>query len=144
MGDSPAAPADGGLPPASNSRHVCSICLELLCRPAQPPCGHVFCQHCIRRAVLAQRRAGRAVTCPLCRAAFAPATLTPSTDVEREIERTCAGRAARRLTATEDEARTVAAAWAEQHTRCTWRQLAVSGLVLVSFIAAIDFTRPPP
>ena len=128
----------------TDERHVCSVCLELLCRPVQPPCGHVYCQHCIRRAVLAQQRSGRAVTCPLCRAGFSPSALAPSTDVEREIGHTFADKAAKRLTATENEARTVDAIWAAQHARCTWRQLAVSALLVVSFIAVIDFTHPPP
>ena len=56
-------------------RYTCSICLDLLCQPAQPPCGHVYCEHCIRGAVMAQLQARRVVTCPLCRAAFAPGAL---------------------------------------------------------------------
>ena len=128
----------------TDERHVCSVCLELLCRPVQPPCGHVYCQHCIRRAVLAQQRSGREVTCPLCRAAFSPSALAPSADVEREIGNKFADKAAKRLAATENEARTVDAVWAEQHARCTWRQLAVSALLAVSLFAVIDFTHPPP
>lgn len=127
-----------------SERHLCSICLELLCRPVQPPCGHIYCQHCIRRAALAQERSGHVVTCPLCRAAFAPSAAVSNADIEQEIGRRYAAEAARRLAATEKEAQSVAAAWKQRHAACTWRQLAVIVLLGASLVAVMDFTLLPP
>ena len=43
-------------------RYLCPICHEILYRPVQTSCGHLFCGRCLRRA--------RSKNCPSCRAEF--------------------------------------------------------------------------
>lgn len=48
----------------------CSVCLELLARPATLLCGHSFCLGCLRRWAEARARKGRERSCPNCQRAF--------------------------------------------------------------------------
>uniref|UniRef100_A0A3P8UK64 RING-type domain-containing protein n=1 Tax=Cynoglossus semilaevis TaxID=244447 RepID=A0A3P8UK64_CYNSE len=44
---------------------ICPVCLDVFFRPHScKPCGHVFCEPCLRR--VAKNRA-RSTPCPLCR-----------------------------------------------------------------------------
>ena len=64
----------------------CAVCLELLCRPTMVvPCGHVFCEVCIRRATNSLEKAGRKPTCPLCRRTFLPAALARDRQLEEKV-----------------------------------------------------------
>lgn len=60
---------DGGLATSTDAFDcpdlVCSICLELLYKPISVnPCGHVFCERCVRRYL---ETSLSKITCPLCR-----------------------------------------------------------------------------
>ena len=50
---------------------ICPVCLDLLHEPFQvEPCGHIFCEPCLRR--LGQKNPMNC-SCPLCRFVFPPA-----------------------------------------------------------------------
>jgi hypothetical protein len=61
-------------PPPLGEEHNCPICFDTLYAPAVTPCGHAFCDHCIRHYLQLERgSSGR--PCPLCRAPVAAAQL---------------------------------------------------------------------
>ena len=45
----------------------CAVCLDLMCKPVVPPCGHAFCFSCGHRAMNPWAAESR---CPLCRGKF--------------------------------------------------------------------------
>ena len=45
----------------------CAVCLDLMCKPVVPPCGHAFCFSCGHRAM---NPWGAESRCPLCRGKF--------------------------------------------------------------------------
>ncbi|KAK0501603.1 hypothetical protein EDD18DRAFT_1143487 [Armillaria luteobubalina] len=47
----------------------CPICLSSLTDPVCPPCGHIFCSICLRRAIM-QVNNGTQAPCPYCRKVF--------------------------------------------------------------------------
>ncbi|BFZ22130.1 hypothetical protein BsWGS_25169 [Bradybaena similaris] len=48
--------------PAPQPELICGICMGVLEAPYETPCRHVFCRHCIFRALRGKRK------CPICRA----------------------------------------------------------------------------
>ncbi|KAJ3561180.1 hypothetical protein NP233_g10352 [Leucocoprinus birnbaumii] len=48
----------------------CCICLEDLDSPVSLPCGHVFCQECLKRAVQAIQPYSTLHACPTCRSHY--------------------------------------------------------------------------
>ena len=60
---------DGG----PNNNEECSICLELMDRPMETPCGHLYCGDCIQ-GIIANAALDKAL-CPLCRAPVKAADL---------------------------------------------------------------------
>ncbi|KAF9444867.1 hypothetical protein P691DRAFT_676798 [Macrolepiota fuliginosa MF-IS2] len=56
----------------------CYICLEDLSSPVSLPCGHVFCQDCLKRAVQAIQPYSTLHTCPTCRSQYHLAPLNLS------------------------------------------------------------------
>ncbi|KIY70542.1 hypothetical protein CYLTODRAFT_347506 [Cylindrobasidium torrendii FP15055 ss-10] len=48
----------------------CSICIDELKRPVSLPCGHVFCNDCVYRAVTAVKPYANLHYCPTCRAPY--------------------------------------------------------------------------
>ncbi|KAJ7154562.1 hypothetical protein C8R46DRAFT_1356610 [Mycena filopes] len=53
----------------------CSICFEPFTSPVSLPCGHVFCQECIRRTVDAVKSNSMNHFCPTCRESYSILTL---------------------------------------------------------------------
>lgn len=51
------------------STEPCSVCLEEISQPCETPCGHVFCNECLRGSLKFQRPWTRG-NCPLCRTAI--------------------------------------------------------------------------
>ncbi|KAH9504010.1 hypothetical protein Btru_067539 [Bulinus truncatus] len=47
--------------PAPDDELLCGICMNVLDKPLETPCRHVFCTDCIHKAVMEQQK------CPLCR-----------------------------------------------------------------------------
>jgi hypothetical protein len=65
--DSPAMPPKFAAPP---SQHLtCVICTELFSKPVRIPCGHTFCEACIKEWVGMAAR-GEKKGCPQCRTPF--------------------------------------------------------------------------
>ncbi|XP_008322847.1 E3 ubiquitin-protein ligase RNF180 isoform X2 [Cynoglossus semilaevis] len=59
---------------------ICPVCLDVFFRPHScKPCGHVFCEPCLRR--VAKNRA-RSTPCPLCR------SIISYTDVNKDLNQT--------------------------------------------------------
>uniref|UniRef100_UPI00398EDCA9 tripartite motif-containing protein 16-like n=1 Tax=Pristiophorus japonicus TaxID=55135 RepID=UPI00398EDCA9 len=50
----------------------CTICLDLFSEPATLPCGHSFCQDCIRKTWDQQQVSPGLCSCPNCRRTFQP------------------------------------------------------------------------
>jgi len=69
----PSPVCDSGI----DEKYQCPICTALLCRPVSLPCGHVFCDDCIRRSDLVQ--------CPYCRQPFTQAEITHLRDSDLEL-----------------------------------------------------------
>ena len=57
----------------------CAICQQAVRKPVLVPCGHLFCDGCLRRW-LESRHAPIDGTCPLCRSVVQPAHLRFSLD----------------------------------------------------------------
>ncbi|KAJ7636771.1 hypothetical protein FB45DRAFT_449763 [Roridomyces roridus] len=57
---------------------ICSICLERFNYPVSLPCGHVFCQECIRRTVHSTQSTSNSKSCPTCRATFSILNVDPA------------------------------------------------------------------
>ncbi|GFO27813.1 E3 ubiquitin-protein ligase rnf180-like [Plakobranchus ocellatus] len=58
------------LDPMDDYEHTCAICYEILVRPhAVRPCGHTFCESCLRQLQAATAARGKSawVLCPICR-----------------------------------------------------------------------------
>ncbi|EIN03855.1 hypothetical protein PUNSTDRAFT_77334 [Punctularia strigosozonata HHB-11173 SS5] len=57
---------------------TCIICLDILKSPVALPCGHVFCQQCLQRVVMAIAPFMTQHQCPTCRAPYCIAGVDPS------------------------------------------------------------------
>ncbi|CAL1542794.1 unnamed protein product [Lymnaea stagnalis] len=47
--------------PVPDDEFICGICMNVLDKPLETPCRHVFCAECIHKALMGQKK------CPLCR-----------------------------------------------------------------------------
>ncbi|CAM9338943.1 unnamed protein product [Discosporangium mesarthrocarpum] len=47
----------------------CMVCMDIASPPVSTPCGHNFCQPCIKRGMKHQEETGGSAACPSCRAA---------------------------------------------------------------------------
>ncbi|KAJ7636776.1 hypothetical protein FB45DRAFT_828940 [Roridomyces roridus] len=57
---------------------TCSICYECFSSPVALPCGHVFCQECIRQVVDSANSSKTKHSCPTCRSNFTIMNLDPN------------------------------------------------------------------
>lgn len=48
--------------------YQCAICYGIIVDPVVGPCGHDFCSHCVDSWTTHQRKSGRELHCPVCRA----------------------------------------------------------------------------
>ena len=49
---------------------VCSICVDLLCKPCELMCGHTFCKVCLLKVAIMQQAKYISCLCPFCRRPF--------------------------------------------------------------------------
>ncbi|KAF9466153.1 hypothetical protein BDZ94DRAFT_1158854 [Collybia nuda] len=57
----------------------CDICSEEFQCPVALPCGHVYCNNCIFRAIDAIKEYSTLHTCPTCRTRYTVASIDPAT-----------------------------------------------------------------
>ncbi|RDB15358.1 hypothetical protein Hypma_004657 [Hypsizygus marmoreus] len=58
--------------------HPCGICIENVEVPVALPCGHIFCNECIRRAVDSIKTYSTLHSCPVCRTLYSVASFDPA------------------------------------------------------------------
>ena len=49
---------------------MCSICVDLLCKPCKLICGHTFCKVCLLKVAINQQAKYISCLCPFCRRPF--------------------------------------------------------------------------
>jgi hypothetical protein len=64
---------------------MCVICYDVMQLASALPCGHEFCDNCIRKAFRIKRN------CPLCVAVFRRENITPSYEKRKRIEQLIIG-----------------------------------------------------
>ncbi|XP_076024036.1 E3 ubiquitin-protein ligase TRIM65 [Genypterus blacodes] len=57
---------------SQNPNLACAICLERFSVPVTIPCGHTFCQKCIKEHWDTKSKSGLAPQCPICQERFSP------------------------------------------------------------------------
>ena len=66
---------------------LCPLCDQEIERPCLTRCGHVFCEPCLRAALVDQSNGGAATTCPTCRVAVDSESLfAVSLELEEGVE----------------------------------------------------------
>jgi len=45
----------------------CPVCLELMWKPVQTPCNHIFCERCLHDVIKSVQGSDKDLVCPLCR-----------------------------------------------------------------------------
>jgi len=58
--------------------HSCGICVETVESPVALPCGHIFCNKCVLRAVNAITQYSTLHCCPSCRAQYSVGVIDPA------------------------------------------------------------------